>query len=416
MDINRQPVKKPFLKRYWPALAIAAVVVTGYFLVDRFGGGSYVVDHDKLAYGDVKRGDFSVQIRGVGTLVPKNIQWLATNVDGRVDHIAVDAGARVKAGDVILMLGNPKLKEQLAESHWELAAQRKEFRALEMEVAAELANVEASANDAKLNYRIVKLKLDAERQLVDQGIVSKLTFEQSKLLVEQHKERIKYQSDRVAKVTANLRALEEAHSARINKMQNTQNLIQQQIDDLSVRSRIDGVVQEMALKLGQQVAQGVQVAKVAPHDDLIALLDIQDFQVRDIALNQIVNIDTRSSKITGMVTRIDPAVTNGVVKVEVTLTGKLPPEARPDLSIEGVIDIERKRDAVYVDRPSFAQSFNKTTLYRLEPDGKRANRVNVEFGRASTRFIEVISGLKAGDRVIVSDSSAWESHNSILIR
>lgn len=416
MDITRQPQKKPLLKRYWPALAIAAVVVVGYFVVSRFGGAGYVVDHDKLVYGEVKRGDFSVQIRGVGTLVPKNIEWLATNVDGRVDRIAVEAGARVKAGDVILVLGNPKLKEQLAESQWELAAQRKEFRASEMEIAAELADVEATANDAELNFKSAKLKLDAERQLVDQGIVSKLTFEQSKLMVEQQKERIKYQSDRVAKMTANLRALEEAHSARINKMQNTQNLIQQQIDDLSVRSRIDGVVQEMVLKLGQQVTQGVQVAKVAPHNDLIALLDIQDFQVRDIALDQIVNVDTRSSKITGKVTRIDPAVTNGVVKVEVALTGALPPEARPDLSVEGVIDIERKRDAVYVDRPSFAQSFSKTTLYRVDPDGNRANRVNVQFGRASTRFIEVVNGLKAGDRVIISDPSAWESHNSILIK
>ena len=172
MDITRKPQKKPLLKRYWPAFVIAGVFVVGYFLVSRFGGAGYVADHDKLVYGEVKRGDFSVQIRGVGTLVPKNIQWLATNVDGRVDRIAVEAGARVKTGDVILVLANPKLMEQLAESNWELAAQRKEFHAAEMGIAAQLAEVQAAANDAVLNFKSAKLKLDAERQLVDQGIVS----------------------------------------------------------------------------------------------------------------------------------------------------------------------------------------------------------------------------------------------------
>jgi multidrug efflux pump subunit AcrA (membrane-fusion protein) len=215
---------------------------------------------------------------------------------------------------------------------------------------------------------------------------------------------------------ANLAAMEEAHVARINKMQNSNNLIQQQIDDLTVRARIDGVVQEMALKLGQQVMQGSEAARIAPHDNLVALLDIQDFQVRDIVLGQIVSVDTRSSKIPGKVVRIDPTVTNGVVKVEVVLTGKMPPEARPDLSVEGVIDVERKRDTLFVNRPSFAQGYSKTTLYRLDSDGDAATRVNVEFGRASTRHIEVISGLKEGDRIIVSDPSAWESHSNILIK
>ncbi|TDR45089.1 multidrug resistance efflux pump [Tahibacter aquaticus] len=416
MDITRKTEKKAPWKRYWPVLPAAVALLVALYALQSFGSASYVASRDSLIFGDVKRGDFLVQIRGVGVLVPKNIQWQAANVDGRVDSIAVEAGTSVKQGDVIASLSNPKLKLQLEESTWELEAQKKENRAAEMELRSELAEVRAEATNAELDFRSSKLKLDAEEVLVAKGIVSRITVEQSKLAVEQFKEKNKSQLERVSKMEANLEALIEAHVARMNKLQNTHNQIQQQIDDLTVKARIDGVVQEMVLKLGQQVLQGAEVARIAPHDNLVALLDIQDFQVRDVVLGQVVNVDTRSSKIVGKVVRIDPAVINGVVKVEVLLEGKMPPEARPDLSVEGVIDVERKPDALFVERPSFAQSFRTTAMYRLNGSGNAATRVEVQLGRASTRHIEVVNGLKEGDRIIVSDPSSWESHNDILIR
>lgn len=416
MDITRQPQKKTPWKRYWPAVPAVLALIVALYALQSFGNASYVASRDSLIFGNVKRGEFLVQIRGVGVLVPKNIQWQAANVDGRVDSIAVEAGSKVKQGDVIATLSNPKLKLQLEESTWELEAQRKENRAAEMELQSKLAEVRAEASDAELEHRSSKLKLDAEEILVAKGIVSRLTVEQSKLAVEQFKEKNRGQLERVAKMEANLAAMVEAHAARLNKLQNTHDQIQQQIDDLTVKARIDGVVQEMTLKLGQQVVQGTEVARIAPHDNLVALLDVQDFQVRDVVLGQVVSVDTRSSKITGKVVRIDPAATGGVVKVEVALEGKLPPEARPDLSVEGVIDVERKADTLFVERPSFAQSFRPTAMYRLSSSGNAATRVEVQLGRASTRHIEVVNGLKEGDRVIVSDPSAWESHNDILIR
>jgi multidrug resistance efflux pump len=348
--------------------------------------------------------------------VPKDIQWLAANVDGRVDRIAVEAGAGVRRGDVIATLANPRLRQQLQAADWELQAQAKENRAAEMTLQSQLADLRADAANAVLDYRSAKLKVDAEQKLVENGIVPRVTFEQSKLVVEQDRQRIESQRERVAKMQASLQATMEAHAARLEQMRNSRDLIGQQIDDLAVRAPIDGVVQEMALKLGQQVAPGVEAAKIAPHGNLVAQLDIQAFQARDIALGQAVAVDTGSSTVAGTVTRIDPAVTNGVVKVEVGLRGPMPAEARPDLSVTGVIDIERKPDALYVERPAAAQSYAKTTLYRLDADGDAATRVNVEFGRASTRSIEVLGGLKQGDRVIVSDPSAWESHANILIR
>lgn len=413
MDIARTRNKIIGIKRYWIPLSIGAVLLAAFGVSRLMGSSGYSVDRDKIIVGEVRQGDFSVQVRGIGTLAPKNIQWLAANVDGHVERINVEAGAEVRKGDVIVTLSNPKLHEMLEESRWEIEAQQKENRAAEMALESQLADVRAEASNAELEYQGAKLKLDAEGKLVGQGIVSRLTYEQSSLTVQQAQRRIASKRERVSKMQANLMSMVDAHIARLNKLQKAHEQIQQQIDDLQVRASIDGVVQEMDLKLGQQVAQGTQVARVAPHGDLIALLDVQEFQVRDIAVGQAVTIDTRSSKVRGKVTRIDPAVINGVVKVEVTFAGALPPEARPDLSVEGVIDVARKPNAMFVDRPSFAQSYSTATLYVL--DGDTAVATKVQLGRASTREVEIVKGLKPGDRVVVSDTSAWEGQQRVNI-
>jgi multidrug efflux pump subunit AcrA (membrane-fusion protein) len=416
MDISIQPKRKSLLKRYWLLIAPVAAVTAIIALTNSFGSASYVADRDKLVLGEVQRGEFFVQIRGVGTLVPKNMQWLAANVDGRVDTIEVEPGAVVSHGDVIARLSNLKLIEQLEEEQWEMQAQAKEFHAAEVSLQSQLVDLRVAARNAELDHESSKLKLDAENALVERGIVSRLSYEQTKLATEQFRERIGSARERVKMMEANYAAQVDAHAARLNKIRNSLNLAQQQIDDLTIKASIDGVVQELVLKLGQQMVQGTDVARIAPHDNLVALLDVQEFQVRDISLGQTVTIDTRSSKVTGKVVRIDPVVSNGVVKVEVVLAGKMPPEARPDLSIEGIIDVERKDDALFVNRPSLAQSHSRTTVYVLDADGDVAVRTTVEFGRASTRHIEVLAGLKEGDRIIVSDPSAWESHERIRIR
>jgi multidrug resistance efflux pump len=414
MDISRHVVEKRSLKRYWLGATAAAIVVAGVLIANSYGKASYVTASENLVYGQVKRGEFIVQVRGIGVLVPKNIQFLAANVDGRVDAIAVEAGANVEAGDLIATLSNPKLLQQLEEAKWELEAQSKEQQAAETNLRSQLVDLRVAARNAELDHDSAKLKLDAEESLVERGIVSRLSYEQSKLAVEQHRERIESARQRVAMLEENLVAQQEAHEARLKKMRNSNGLIQQQIDDLTIRARIDGVVQEMLLKLGQQVVPGSEIAKLAPHDNLVALLDVQEFQVRDVAIGQSVRVDTRSSEVAGRVVRIDPAVVDGIVKVEVSLEDDMPPEARPDLSVEGIIDIERKADALFVNRPSFAQSYSTVGVYRV--DGDTAVRTPVELGRASTRHIEVLAGLKEGDRIIVSDPTAWESHERILIR
>jgi HlyD family secretion protein len=416
MDISIQPERKSYLRRYWFLIPLTAIVIAVVALTGSLGSASYVADRANIVFGDVKRGEFSVQVRGTGTLVPKNIQWLAANVDGRVDMLTLEAGAVVAKGDVIATLSNPKLHEQLEEAKWEMEAQTKEFRAAEAALQSQLVDLRVAARNAELDYDSAKLKLDAEQSLVERGIVSRLSFEQSKLATEQHRERISSARERVQMMEANLDAQIEAHAARLNKIRNSLNLVQQQIDDLTIKARIDGVLQEVVLKLGQQVVQGAEVARIAPHDNLVAMLEVQEYQVRYISLGLAVTVDTRSSKIPGKVVRIDPAVTNGVIKVEVALEGEMPPEARPDLSIEGTIDVERKDDALYVNRPSYVQSDSKAKIYVLDEDGDFATQSEVTLGRASTRHIEVLAGLQPGDRIIISDSSAWEDHKRIRIR
>jgi HlyD family secretion protein len=413
MDIARQVRNKRFTKRHiWIAGVVAAGTIA---LLARggFGSASYVADKDDIVIGEVRRGDFSVQIRGVGILQPKDIHMLAINVDGLVESIAVEAGTRVKKGDVVARMVNPRLTEQLEEARWELEAKRKENRAAESALRSQLSNLRADAKNAELDYLSTKVKLDAEQKLVDQGIVSKITVEQSRLAVEQHRQRILSQRERVERMEDNLSASVEANLARIAKLERSTNQIEQQIEDLTIRAGIDGVIQVMSLELGQRATAGTQAGRIAPHDNLIALLDVQDFQIKDIATSQAVTIDTRTSKIAGRVARIEPSATNGVVKVEVALQGRIPSEARSDLSVEGIIDVEKKHNVLYVERPAFARSQGKVDLYRV--DGDVATRSTVQFGRASTRHIEVITGLKAGDRVIVSDASAWDGHDVIGI-
>lgn len=415
MDIARKSsdAKKWFRKRYWLWGGIVALVAIVVLTRTVFGSASYSVNKDDVVIGTVQRGDFAVQVRGIGLLVPKDVQLLAANVDGLVERINVEAGASVKKGDVVAILSNPRLNDQLQQAQWEIDAQVKQNRAAESTLRSQLADLRSDAKNAELDYLSVKVKYEAEKKAVEQQIVARITAEQSKILMEQNLHKIDAQKERVRRMEESLAATTEANISVVSKLEKSRDLIQQQIDDLTIRAGIDGVVQQMSLQLGQRVTAGTQAGQIARHDDLVALLDVQDFQINDVALNQSVVVDTRTSKIPGHVARIAPSATNGVVKVEVTLAGTLPPEARPDLSVEGIIDIEKKRNALFVERPPFAKSQGKVELYRLQ--GDEATRRSVQFGRASTRYIEVLNGLQAGDRVIVSDSSAWDSHDTVVV-
>ena len=416
MDILResQPTA-PWWRRHrrWLVVSGVAVAAAGVAM-SLLGSADQLASRDRVMLAKVQQGEFVVQVRGVGQLTSKHTQFLGAKVEGQVERLAVEAGAAVKKGDTLAILANPKLHEQLSESEWELAAQKKEQQANIASMQAELVNLQTDAQIGALELKVLSLREASEAKLQVDGIVSKLTYEQTRRGVEQQQQRIVAAQARVRMQQQRLSAQQDADAARLNKMGNTLDILRQQVSDLTVRAPIDGVVGQMALKLGQQVVSGNEIGRITPYDNLVALLDVQDYQARDVRVNQSVRIDTRGTVLPGRVTRIDPAVTNGMVKVEVTLDGTVPASLRANQSVEGVIEIARKPNALFVSRPPLAQGHGQAAVYRV--DGGTAVRTLVNFGLVSTRDIEVLSALKAGDQIVVSDVSAWGEHNRVLLK
>jgi HlyD family secretion protein len=416
VDIRRQDIPTaPWWRRHrkWLLLSAGAVLVA-VLAMGMLGRADQLASRDRVMLATVQQGEFVVQVRGVGELTSKYTQFLGAKVEGQVERIAVEAGAAVKKGDVLAILANPKLQEQLSESQWELAAQKKEQQANIASMQAELVNMQTDERIAQLELKVLSLREASEGKLQADGIVSKLTYEQTLRGVEQQQQRVVAARERVRMMQQRLVAQREADTARLNKMGNTLDILGQQVADLTVRAPIDGVVGQMALKLGQQVVSGTEIGRITPYDNLVALLDVQDYQARDVRVNQSVRIDTRGTVLPGRVTRIDPAVTNGMVKVEVKLDGSVPANLRANQSVEGVIEIARKANALFVSRPPQAQGHGQSAVYRVE--GDTAVRTLVNFGLVSTRDIEVLGTLKAGDQIVVSDVSAWGENNRVLLK
>jgi HlyD family secretion protein len=399
--------------RRWLVVSVGVVLVSVAAL-GVLGRADQLASRDRVVLAKVRQGEFVVQVRGVGELTSKHTQFLGAKVEGQVERIAVEAGAAVKKGDMLASLVNSKLHEQLSESQWELAAQKKEQQANIASMQADLVRMQTDAQIADLELKVLSLREASEGKLQVDGIVSKLTYEQTRRGVEQQKQRIVAAQEGVRMMQQRLIAQREADTARLNKMGNTLDILRQQVADLTVRAPIDGVVGKMALKLGQQVVSGTEIGRITPYDNLVALLDVQDYQARDVRVNQAVRIDTRGNVLPGRVTRIDPAVTNGMVKVEVKLDGPVPASLRANQSVEGVIDIARKANALFVSRPPLAQGQGQAAVYRVE--GDTAVRTLVNFGLVSTRDIEVLGTLKAGDQIVVSDVSAWGEHSRVLLK
>ena len=417
MDISRQKVEKHWFKQYWFWLLAIVPMVLAIQYLWFLSRADFSVDSKVMVYGEVKQGDFTVSIRGTGVLVPDNVQWLATNVDARVERLIVKAGKHVKRGELIVVLSNPQLKQKLEETEWELEALEAETIAAQVEQESALLNHQSVTFNSKLDYESSQLKRDAQSRLFIQktGAISKLDYEKTRLETIQHEQRWRINQKRFVKMQENLSAQNNARTARLNKMGKILERIQQQIADLNVYASMDSVIQEIPLELGQQIPQGSNIAKLARQDSLIAELQISELQIRDVIIGNRVIIDTRNSKVEGIVSRIDPAVINGNVQVDVEFNHPLPRDARPDLTVDGEIMISEIANTLHVSRPVFAQSQSHSSLYKLSQDGKFAERVKVTLGQGSVNQIQIIQGLAVGDKIIISDSSSWETYPKIRI-
>lgn len=417
MDIQRKADPKPLWKKYGVILAVLILLIGTYSLRNVLGNASYFIERSSVVTAKVEQGDFRVNVRATGVLKPLNIRWVSSQVSGRAEQVFVKAGAEVNEGDVLVQLSNPELHRNLEKARWELEAKKAESHVAFVMLESQMVDLENSVLSAKYSYQSAKLKLDAETELLAQGnaTVSALEYQRSQLTVKQQMQYWQAQQQKTEKMKANMAATKIAQQARIGLVENNYQRVKEQVAALQVRSSTSGVVQQVSLELGERAQVGDSVALVADQKTLFAELQVQEVRVRDIALGQLVTIDTRTSEIIGEVTRIDPAVKSGMVLVDVKLVSDLPTEARPELTIDGLIAISNIENALYVKRPVYAPRYTKVALYKLSQDQQFASKFSVGLGQSSVNKIQIVEGLMLGDEIIISDTSNWQEHQEIKI-
>ncbi len=417
MDTVRTKIHPPLWQKYWYIAAILLLLMGTYSLKSVMGSASFIVNKEELVTATVHLGNFKVNVRGTGVLKPVNIRWVSSQVSGRVEQAFIKAGAYVTKGQILMQLSNPELHRELEKTRWEFEAKKAENYAAYIALESQLVDLKNSVVEADYSYQASKLKLDAETQLYEQknATVSALDYQSSQLNVKQKNHYWQAQKQKVIKMEANLSATQTAQNARLGLVENNYQRVQDQVASLAVKATTDGVVQQVSLALGEQAINGGSVVLIADQRSLFAELQVQEIMVRDITLGQSVVVDTRTSKIMGEVIRIDPAVNAGMVQVDVKLGSKLPNEARPDLTVNGAIEISNIDNALFVKRPAFAPKNSKAGLYRITADAQFAQKQVVALGQSSVNQIQILSGLNAGDEVIISDTSDWQEHQEIMI-
>lgn len=416
MDIPRPDRKRK--KRIRQALFTGVGVVLLAALtvgVSRLEPAAPRVDGASLWFGDVKRGEMLRQVRGPGVLAPREIRWIAAQTDGRVERILVRPGTAVEPDTVLVELSNPDLLRQAEEARYQLEAAKAELAEMELRLRSQELDQRSQLAVAQTEYESARLQAEANKQLVDEGVVSSIEYQRSELLARQQKIRMDIERERLEQFAASMAAQLAAQRARFDQVKNAYERRLELVDSLQVRAGIAGVLQEVQVEEGQRIALGTNIARVARPDDLQAELQIPETQARDVQIGQLVHVDTRNGVVDGRVIRIDPAARNGTVQVDVELLGELPRGARPQLSVDGTIEIERLEDVVYTGRPVYGQPNSTISLFKLVEDGRYAVRVPVEIGRTSVNQVEVVQGLVPGDRVVLSDTSAYDGYDRIRI-
>jgi len=364
----------------------------------------------------VKRGPMVRQVRGLGTLVPEEIRWIPAATDGRVERIVVYPGTPVTPDTVILELINPNQSQALLEAEQQLNGAEAQYKNLQVTVANDLLAQEAGANAVTADYRQAKLQAEADGQLAKEGLVSSLTSRLSQVRSDNLGVRDQIEQKRYTSMRDSAQSRLAVQQAEVNRLRALLALRRSQVSQLHVRAGIAGMLQQVPVDVGQQVGPGTNLARVADQHHLKAQLKIAETQAKDIVIGQTASVDTRNGMIPGHVSRIDPAVQNGTVTVDVALEGELPKGARPDLSVDGTIELERLDDILYVGRPTYGQEQSVISLFKLDEDGVTCTRTKVSIGKTSVNTVEVKAGLKQGDQVILSDMSQYDAFDRIRLK
>ena len=416
MDIPRPSAAKERRRRQIIYAVVGIVVVALVSMgLSRLKPAAPTVDRATVWVDTVKRGPMLRQVRGLGTLVPVEIRWIPAVTEGRVDRILVLPGTKVRADTVLLELSNPQLQQEALDAEWKLKASEADYKNQQTQLESQVLSQKAAAARAQSDYYQAKTQADTDTQLNKLGVISDLSLKFSMDKAQQLGTTAEIEQQRLTNMTKVLQAQLAAKQAEVEQYRALYNLKQSRLEGLRVRAGTDGVLQEQTLKVGQWVAPGTTLAKVVQPERLKAELKVAETQAKDIQLGQPASVDTHNGVISGHVTRIDPAVVNGTVTVDVGLDGALPQGARPDLSVDGTVDLERIANVLYVGRPAFGQEKSTVGMFKLEADGKTAARVQVQLGRSSVNTVEIVQGLQEGDQVVLSDMSRWDNFDRIRL-
>ena len=415
MDIPREDAKRQRRIRriIYSAVGLLAIASVTYGL-SRLKPAAPSVDKATVWIDTVKRGPMLLEVRGLGTLVPDELLWIPANSDGRVVSRLLP-GVHLKADTLIVELKNPELEQAALDAEWQVKAAEAEHNSLKAQLDSKLLDEKAQAATVQADYSQAVLNAEKDAALAKAGLAAELNSKLSRAKADELTTRNQIEQDRLAVSAASAKAQLEAQKAKVEQLRALLDLKQAELGRLKVRAGVEGVLQEVPVEVGQQVTTGTILAKVAQPNKLKAELKIPETQAKDVQIGLLASVDTRNGMIPGHVERIDPAVINGTVTVDVKLEGPLPLGARPDLSVEGTIEIENLKDVIYVGRPAFGQPNSTVGIFKLDEEGNGASRVQVKLGRSSVNTVEIVDGLKPGDRVVLSDMSTWDAFNRIRL-
>lgn len=412
MDIPRQ---KPKSRRTPILIAIGVLVVAGTVGLSRLRPAAPNVERGTLWIDTVKRGEMLRQVRGNGTLVPEDLRVVSALTAGRIDRVIVRPGAKVEIGTVLLEMSNPDVQLQaldaerqvkLAEA--DLAALRSSLESQRLAAFSAVATSKRAANEAERSLKV------AER-LASEGLTSSMDIDRARDNLDAARDQYDSEQQRLVLMTESLRAQLSLRQSEVERLRAISRFQGDRVASMTVRAGQKGVLQSLSLQPGQWVNPGQELARVAGQDHLKAVVHIPETQARDLALGLVAEVDTRNGIVKGHVSRVDPGAQNGTVSVDIALDGALPRGARPDLSVDATIEIERLADVIYVGRPADGSSETTVGLFVLEADGRHARRIPVELGRGSANSIEVRNGLKPGDQVILSEMTRWDSVDRVKL-
>jgi HlyD family secretion protein len=416
MDIAREGIVETKRRRriLLSALGGTAMILATVGL-SRLKPAAPSVERGTVWIDTVKRGSMLREVKGTGTLVPQEIRWIPAVTDGRVERIVTEPGTRVEPDTILLELSNPELELQALDAESQHRESKAKYDELRVRLESEQLQKLATAAQIQGDYEQAKLDAEMSAQLAREGLTSNMALKKAqfleKKLAGQHEIEQKKQAIAGDAVKAQLAVM----ASQVERQKALAAQMRSHVEALKVRAGIGGVLQRIEVEVGQRVGPGVNLARVAQPERLKAVIHVPETQAKDVQIGHKASVDTRNGIVAAHVVRVDPAVKEGTVTVDLAMDGALPNGARPDLTVDGTIEIERLENVLYVGRPAAAQAESTVGLFRLQPGSREATRAKVRLGRASVSTVEVVEGLAEGDQVIVSDTSEWDAHDRVRI-